>query len=415
MGGDRVTPVVLVTGARSPAALDIARDFAVAGYRVHMADSRPARLARWSKASAQVHRVPPPVQDPLGFRRDMAALVEAVGPALVVPTCEEVFHLAAARQEGWNMGPLFAPDLQTLLRLHAKDRFIDEARALGLDVPRTRTITAPLAEGAFDLDRVVIKARYSRFGSAALVRPAAGAVRALRPTPERPWVVQDFVCGSEHSSYAVVAAGEVLAFAAYRSPFTLRGGAGYAFVSAVPSVSERLLRATAAIAAATGLSGQIALDAIDDGERAWLIECNPRATSGVHMLTGSGAVARAMGGAEGRIDGPAAPRQNLPLMLSHGLAPCLRGRGREWRRLVAARDVIGARGDRLPLLGALADTLGFALQARCHGVTLTTAATRDIEWNGDPGDDPDVRASQEDGRSAADGAERLRDRGEAQP
>jgi hypothetical protein len=50
--------------------------------------------------------------------------------------------------------------------------------------------------------------------------------------------------------------------------------------------------------------------------------------------------------------------------------------------MVRTRDVIGGRGDRLPVLGALADTLSFALQARRHRTTLTGALTRDIEWNG---------------------------------
>jgi hypothetical protein len=374
--------IALITGARSPAALDIARDFSAAGYRVHMADSRRARLARWSNTPEKVHLIAPPVQDPVGFRRDVAALVDRLDPEIVVPTCEEVFHLAAAREDGVNVGPLFAPPLSTLDRLHSKDRFAAEVLALGLNVPKTRLATDALDPDAIELDRVVLKACYSRFGSGTLIRPTRADVAALKPTKADPWIVQDLIIGTEYSSYTAAIGGKVVAFATYLSSLKLKGGAGYAFTPAKPEIRGRLLEAASAVAAAFGLTGQFAFDAIDDGERTWLIECNPRATSGVHLLTRNGELAKAMTGANGFAEGRGESRQNLPMMLSYGLLARLSGQGADWRRLIAAQDVIGAPGDRLPLLGAIFDTVSFAIAARRQGATLTGATTSDIEWNG---------------------------------
>ncbi len=376
-----MTGIALVTGARSPAALDIARDMAAAGLTVHMADSSRARISRWSSVPAAVHRLSSPVRDPVRFRHDVAALVARLNPVIVVPTCEEVFHLAAARADGVDVGPLFAPDMATLDRLHAKDRFNDLACSLGLDAPATAVLTASVDPGTLDLDRTVLKACYSRFGAQTLVRPTHAQAIAIRPTPARPWIAQALVEGIEHSSYAIAVDGRVTAFAAYRSTLRMGGGAGYAFRPAQDAVHARMLGASRAIAAGLGASGQIALDAIDDGQRSWLIECNPRATSGAHLLVGDGRLARAMMGHDGIVAGGGGDRYNLPMMLTHGLVNRSQGAG-PLAMLRTGRDVIGAPGDPLPVFGAIADTAGYAWAARGARTTLTGATTEDIEWNG---------------------------------
>lgn len=365
---------VLVTGARSPAALDLARDLSTAGAEVHVADSSGARIARWSRAPARFHRLRPPALDLDGFRRDIADLSARLVPDLVVPTCEEVFHLAAAREAGVDVGPLLAPSLETLDTLHAKDRFNILALRLGLDAPETRLLDGPFDAGALDLPHLVLKACYSRFGVGTLVAPGVRQAGAVHPTARHPWIAQRLVEGDEHSSYAIAVEGRVTAFAAYRSTMRLAGGAGYAFRPADADVSARLREATVRIAEHLSITGQISLDAIDDGDRAWLIECNPRATSGVHLLTGSGLLLDALTG-RGEAHAKAAARHNLPMVATRGpvgllgLAP-------------GSRDVIGAPGDRLPVLGAIADTLAFAMAARRHRMPLVAATTRDIEWNG---------------------------------
>lgn len=375
-----MSQTALITGARSPAALDIARDLTAAGLAVHMADSSPARIARWSHTPVAVHLHASAVQNRERFRQDIGALVARLWPTIVVPTCEEIFHLAAAREDGVDVGPLFAPDLATLDRLHAKDRFNALALSLGLDAPATTLITSPLAETGPALDGQVLKACYSRFGLAAMIEPSRAAAAAIRPTNALPWILQTRIEGVEHSSYAVVVDGRITAFSAYRSTMRLSGGAGYAFRPAPDGVRDRMLRASRVLADALGMTGQLALDAIDDGTRSWLIECNPRATSGVHLIAGGGHLARAMRGQVSRSTPSEDERHLLPMMLSWGVLDHLR---RGHRPTLAGRDVIGAPGDRMPLLGAVADTIGFAASSVRHRVSLTGATTRDIEWNGE--------------------------------
>ena len=371
---------VLITGARAPVALDLARGFAAAGYAVHMADSAPARIARWSRVPRHVHPLPPPRQAAAAFAASVVALVDALDPVLIVPTCEEIFHLVRL-----GLDRLFAPDREMLVRLHAKDRFAAFAARLGLAAPETYRLDSPATLAPFRADprRWVFKPIYSRFGTKALVGPVR--LTGIMPTEDDPWVAQRRVMGEEASFYAVCRDGRLTAFAAYRSTWRLGGGAGYAFAALPDDQSAALGTIAAALAANIG-QGQFACDAIRDGDgRFQLIECNPRATSGVHLFGRGPALARAI--ADGT---PAVPVAGLaphvaPALWSYGLRTAA-GRWR-WRDWFAAQrqgcDVVGAPGDRWPVAGALADSAGFGLKALAHRRSLAAQMTADIEWNGE--------------------------------
>lgn len=375
---------VLITGARAPAAIDLARDFHAAGFEVHMADSFPSIAARSSRAVAGFTRLPSPRHDTHGFRLAVSALVSRIGPDLVVPTCEEIFHLAAARRDGTHVGRLFSPPFETLALLHDKGRFADHARGLKLDVPETRRISSVGEIEGMDLPDTVLKPCHSRFGSDALVSPDPATAAAIDVSPSRPWVAQRRVRGVEHCSYAVARAGRVVASASYRGSRRMGGGASYAVVPSEPEVAARMRIAAETIAADLSIDGQIAFDAIDDGERAMLLECNPRSTTGVHLLAGRGGLARAIADGVPMEDPTPGGRHNLPMMLTHGLVDAAGGRGvRAWiSDLQGARDMIGSPGDRLPMLGAVVDAGVFAWRGIMGGTGIVGATTDDIEWNG---------------------------------
>lgn len=382
----RVSRTVLITGARAPVALDLARAFRAAGFEPHVADSAPARMARASIAPASVHRLARPRQDPQGFRRDIAALVGRLDPVLVVPTCEEVFHLAAAAPAIGIAARLFAPDLERLAALHRKTAFAALCERLGLHAPRSRRVesAAELAAFAEQSGELVFKPDWSRFGDRTLVRPRLDGLARVRPSAAEPWCVQDFVEGEELCFYAVARGGRLVAFVAYRPCRQSGGGASYAFEAVTGPTSQRLSQAAARLAERAVGEGQFACDAIIDAAgRPWMIECNPRATSGVHLFE-QGDLALAIIG-----KGEAKPVEGL-----HYLAPAmwmlgapqalLRGRTGDWRRdLGEGRDVIGRADDRGPVWGAVADAADFQFRALLGGRSLAAQMTADIAWNGE--------------------------------
>lgn len=380
-------PDVLITGARAPAALDIARSFKAAGWTVHFADSRPGVMALWS-GLGRVHRYASPALRPDAFRRDLVRLLDGVRPDLIVPVCEEVFHLAQAFETNPTQGRLFAPPTETLDRLHSKFRFVELCQALGLPVPATRRVTRPdqLLALAPEAEGLVFKPEYSRFGVEALIGPSAEALAAITPSAARPWVAQERIRGREVCFYSVAVQGRATAFSAYGAPWRMPDGVGYAFAPLSEAEAGGLLDMAERLATVVE-TGQFACDVMMDAEgRPWLLECNPRATSGAHLFGGGRALAdamtalaetRAMGGEAGCL-GPAMWRYGLPTALRQG-------RLAEWsdsRR--GGGDVIG-RGAHGSVFGAMLDSVAFSAMARLSGCRLEQAMTRDIEWNGPEG------------------------------
>ena len=377
----------IVTGARAPVALDLARALRAAGDKVHLADSVTPFAARGLRPCLPIHRLPPPRLAFAEFRVALLHLLDHLPDARVVPTCEEVFWLAeAAHRDGWS-ARLLAPPIEVLRRLHSKADFAVLAAQVGLSMPETIVLDAPCtaADLPFAPQDTVLKPEFSRFATATLIASSANDLARIEPYPQRRWVAQRRIAGDEVCSWAFAVEGRITAFAAYRPRW--RQGKAAAFqmealaLPAVRAVSER-------IAAATRLTGHISFDTIVDAQgTVWPIECNPRAVSGLHLfdampqlrdaLTGAAVLTEPLPGTLRHL-APAMALLGLPAALVSGRAGALL---RDWR---AGRDAVDRERQGLVTLGCMADAARFAMQALGSGRTPAGATTADIEWDGEP-------------------------------
>ena len=378
---------VLITGARSAVALDLARDFHHAGYNVHMADCSSAFMAKWSRIPFAIHHYASPVHQQKQFAVDIEHLTKTIMPEMIIPTCEEVFHLAHPSLKATLQERLFAPPLSILRSLHAKDCFIELCKESGINAPETHLLESrnQLNDYYLHAGDWVFKPCFSRFGSHTLVSPTPEQLAGISPDIRHPWVAQRRIYGQEFSFYAIAKKGKLVAFAPYSSAWRLQGGASYVF-STIPEVLfQQIYLIAQRMAEKMALDGQFSCDLICDEEgEIWPIECNPRATSGLHLLTGNGQLANAI-----MHDVPAFPatvssHYMLPMMLTHGFCRAFkRGNWHEWQKTLRyGNDVISHTKDRLPLMGAILDTIMFAITGKRQGISLTQATTYDIEWNG---------------------------------
>lgn len=381
-------PSVLILGARAPVAADHARRFAAQGWTVHVADSIPCRIAGWSRAVRQAVALAPPRFDPAGFVAGLSDAIRRLDVDLVVPTCEEVFYLSRYRSALPASCRILADDFDKLRTLHSKWDFLREAGACGGDAPESALVRS-LAEARDWADGagVVLKPEFSRFGVHVRLYPDGVPDDAPPLADLGRWVVQRHRRGQELCSYSVAHEGRLLAHAVYRPAYRLARSSSYYFAH---HASPRIAAFAERFVARMRFTGQIAFDWIDAGDdRPGVIECNPRAISGVHLFGLADALPAALAGSESGA-APVMPtggraRMIAPVMASAGLAQALaNGRLAPWRRdFLAADDVIGVPGDRATVAGAAADMafcLLLALRRRC---TLREAATRDIEWDGE--------------------------------
>ena len=373
---------VLITGARAPVALDLAHSFAAAGFEPHLADCLTpcaARLSMFGRTS--LHSYAAPRHNFPKFVADLQRLTMRLQPALIIPVCEEVFALAAAAPHLSDC-LVFAPDLDTLRRLHSKHDFLEFAAACGFTVPVTRRLTSVATLQTLEAEsrRLVFKPEFSRFAARALLRPAAADLARIVPTPEAPWVAQEFVAGDELCAWSAAIDGRLVAYAAYQPRWRQGQASSYYFA---PVREPALQSFCAAVAKAGKVTGQLAFDVIRTGEGQIVpLECNPRGTSGIHLFRRAPALARALMGEHpltvpGDVPvclGPAMALLGLPVALRAGQGPAFFS---GWRR---ADDGFFSTAERT---GALIDAARFAAAGLRHGRSAAAQSTADIEWNGE--------------------------------
>ena len=272
---------VLITSARAPVALELARRFGRAGAEVDLVDSVRWPLAGFSRYCRSYHRVPPPRQQTGKYGEVMRKLVTAYD--LVIPTCEDVLWLS---QEASG----FCPDLPTLRTLHNKWLFSRTATELGLQVPETYLLNERSeAESLWEKGKpLVFKPVYSRFATHTVIKPESPE---QIPSFDGQWVAQDFWEGDALCSFSVAHAGKMTAHVVYRPVARLGQGAGVILESVqIPEVDVWVEQFLTALE----LTGQFAFDFIqrEDGKVACL-ECNPRSTSGLHLFPFDGRLAKA--------------------------------------------------------------------------------------------------------------------------
>jgi len=172
----------------------------------------------------------------------------------------------------------------------------------------------------------------------------------------------------------------VTAHCAYETPFRVDHGSGVRFVSADGTATREIV---ARIGAALGYTGQLSFDFILGADGPVVLECNPRATSGVHLLDPAKLVGGILDPEQPAWTEPAGRGGQLwaPLLVS------VAGEPRRWRAGLAALlrggDVVLDPRDPLPVLAQLGLGAHFAGVARRNGTGMAAATTHDIEWNGE--------------------------------
>ena len=376
---------VLVTGARAPVALHHARLFHAAGWRVVLADMPARPLSRSSRACASYRRLPSPRFHPEAFANAVAVLVEQEKPSLIIPTCEEIFYLAGLRDKCGLGADLFAPGLDLLRVAHNKHDFIRLCEEFGIAVPGTWLLTSPqdVARLSGEAKNLVFKPVWSRFAGQVLVSPSSDNLKRVVPSAAMPWVAQERLEGEEISTYVVARGGRVLALSLYRSLYRAGAGAGICFEPVTDAAARDFVET---FVSNTGWTGQVSFDLmrLEDGSVRPL-ECNPRATSGLHFFKDAGRFVQALlpGGKDVQPDVTRIQAVRLAMWV-YGLPAALRSRNiRRFQKVLGvAEEILKTKDDPAPGLAQVPAFLEIAVIAIRNRISLQSATTRDIEWNG---------------------------------
>lgn len=332
-----------------------------------------------SRAVHRNVRVTAPADDTVRYLDELFALVDEESVDLVVPVSEESVHVAALAERPQLKAAVFATTADNLLELHDKLAFNRKATEFGLPVPDTWGVDEDVARPPAGLP-VVVKPRLSCSG-----RDVRYVVADSSLQVDPGYIVQEKLGGSQLSTFAIARAGRVLASVVYRAR-VVSGSVAVCFerVEGEADVEDWV----ATFIDRSGHTGFIAFDFIRDADGVpKAIECNPRATSGIHFMnTDALASLVSMSAAETSSD-TRLYRRSSRLVESYSCftevfraVPDWRAAGRIFGELRRARDISWSPADPWPFLLMTINTWPIIRRALSARKTFAEVAVADLEW-----------------------------------
>ena len=376
----------LITGARAPVALELARNLARHQHDVYVADSLRYPLAKNSVAVKQSFYIRSPKFDYSGFVRDLQTIIRAHQIEYLLPTCEEAFYVAHAKDRLGAECQVLCPDFDLISVMHDKYRMLSLASDCGVKLPQTHLLDFTDLDSYRDkLSDYVLKRRYCRFGTDVIVDLTQKKLRRFRLGLNESIVLQKKIAGQEICSYSIACNGRLTAHASYKPQYRLHHSSSIYFK---PVADRSVFEFVKKYAEKHNLTGQVAFDFIRNEDGVFLLDTNPRAASGLHLLYEHDLSACLTGQAptmtkEFNADvKPAMVRFAMLLLMLPVYALALRLK--QWRKdLMLARDVISSKDDKGFFFFQIASLLELLWLALKHKKTIKAASTHDIEWDGE--------------------------------
>ncbi len=313
--GDRKN--ILISGAKMTKALQLARSFHAAGHRVVLIETHKYWLSghQFSQAVDKFYTTPPPQQNPQAYIQALVDIVQKENIDVYIPVTSPVgsYYDSLAKPTLSQYCQVFHFDADVTQMLDDKYAFSEKARSLGLSVPKSFKITSPEQVLNFDFDqetrKYILKSiPYDSVRRLDLTKlpcdtpeETEAFVRSLPISPEKPWIMQEFIPGKEFCTHSTIRDGEIRLHCCCESS---------AFQVNYENVDNPKIREwVTEFVKAMGFTGQISFDFIqaEDGT-VYAIECNPRTHSAITTFYDHPGVADAYIGKESMVE----PLQPLP-------------------------------------------------------------------------------------------------------
>jgi glutathione synthase/RimK-type ligase-like ATP-grasp enzyme len=379
-----------VTGGRSPVALHLSRLLYGNGHTIYVAESEPYHLSKKSKVIQKSFIVPKPNDNHIHYIQALIQICKSHSIDVIIPTCEELFHIAKAKEEFEHQHiSVFCDDIDKLRLLHNKFTFNQFLKEQGYLYPETYEFTTfdSLKEhlNGTSSQKKVLKAVYSRFASGVYFVGQQEELPNIEVSKENPWILQKYIEGIQYCSYSIAVKGKLIAHTCYPTLYTAGLGANVYFKHVnKPKIEEFVER----IVKELNFTGQIAFDFMRDSKGDFYpIECNPRATSGLHLFDGNEGFCSVF--LEKKIQekvkpiGDKAFKLGLP-MLMYGFSEGFLFRQPRlfMKEFFHSKDAIYSTKDKKPYFYQGVIFLVMVARKIKSGKGLTELTTTDIEWSG---------------------------------
>ncbi len=376
---------ILITGARSFTALELARQMNSQGQRIFVADSSKWYLTRFSNTIEKAFTVASARFESELFAQDIARIVAEEKIDLIIPSFEEVFYLAKCRDRLPTSCQLFTESLELLLELHDKNTLIKKLDSFGLPTPITTLIKDPEdLKSLTPKHSYALKPVFSRAATKVIKFTPGDTIPTLDITENNPWLAQEWLEGQRFCTYSVCHNGKITANAIYPVQYSIDDYSCLYFEAVQhPEILEWLRN----VAAKLQFTGQIAFDIIVRDNTLYAIDCNPRATSGLHLFSNEDQITEAFFNPSADLiePQPGAAKQIAIAMLMYGHKTSVdlakpEGFFKTWLK---TNDVIYSKLDKKPFVMQFWGFVHYWGQALKLRMRLPEMFYRDLEWNGE--------------------------------
>ena len=273
-----MTISVLLTLGRLPKALEIARALDSAGCRVIIAEPLRWHVCKPSNSVASSYTVTAPNVDLDKYLRELLDIIMQEHIDLVVPISEEAVYVSLLHGRLPSDVRLACPLFEQMDLLNNKLSFADWAIEHNLSVPPTFAAHADEASELASRKNYVLKPSNGYSGVGVKLRQKGEILDVCEPG----LIVQEQIQGRHISSLSLLKNGHDLCTVLYEGRvFADTVAVCSQRIDVLPQISTWIEK----FALAGKLTGFFALDFIlDDQGIPWVIECNPRVTSGIHFF-----------------------------------------------------------------------------------------------------------------------------------
>lgn len=374
---------ILLTGARSACALELARHLFFAGHEVYAADTSTMHVARFSKAVKRFYATPSPRFACREFIDKIIEVVKKEEIDLVIPIWEEVGYLSKYLDKFRGLCDVFCAPFEVIHSLHNKWLFTKKLQEFGIIAPHTVLIFNREQLKHINFSRpYVLKAVYSRGGRKVHIVDSSTPPK-IEIQEGNPWIAQEFIKGTHYCSYSVCQSGRLLAHATYPVQYTMDGKSCIAFEETRHDGIRLWIKN---FVSKIEYTGQIAFDFIEKSDGSlYAIECNPRATSGMHLFKLEDRLDKAfLNQTTSTIIPRSGNTQQIALgMLMYGVCNGVsEGKVlRYLRKLFTTKDVVFSFSDLKPFLMEPAVLFSYWIKSRKQNLSLPLLFTHDLDWD----------------------------------
>lgn len=277
---------ILISGWRSYVALELIR--LLQSHEVYVVDSQSKYISQKSNYIKKYFTSSKPVWCFKRFKKDILMIIKDYNIDVLIPTSEEIFYLSFFKEEiEASCCKFLWEDFITLRELHSKYDIMSKCQWMGITIPKTvRFYSKKKLESYItskNIKNYVIKPEFSRFASQVVSNKFwKKTIQDINiDLKYNSYICQEYIDGLDVSSYSIFNKWNLGSHVSYMSQNSYKNGASIVFKT---YKNKSILDFLTQFWKTTWFHGQIAFDFKVGDKEVILLECNPRATNGIHLF-----------------------------------------------------------------------------------------------------------------------------------